>query len=170
MTKEGKTLRARGRFYAYLLKENAVILSYCTRNIGIYIHTSSNSNKPNLYKCILSSESQNILLHDNILYTKQPNAYIHSLIEVHDQLLRLFLPFSNIQQLFPCLQSLARSMLYLLYVWPSSKCPIRHGCQWRACSLVNFNQRLTAGCQGSTSFPSTLNRWQQTAHHPALSE
>lgn len=40
-----------------------------------------------------------------------------------------------------------------LRVWPSSKCPIRHGCQWRACSLVNFNQRLTAGCQGSTSFP-----------------
>lgn len=26
-----------------------------------------------------------------------------------------------------------------------SKRPIRHGCQWRACSLVNFNQRLTAG-------------------------
>lgn len=52
--------------------------------------------------------------------------------------------------------STALRVLSLSHAWPSSN---PHSCQRLACNLVNFNQRLTAGCQGSTSFPSTLNRW-----------
>lgn len=61
----------------------------------------------------------------------------------------------------------ASRALSLSHAWPSSN---PHSCQRLACNLVNFNQRLSAGCQGSTSFPSMLNRWYQTGHHSSLSE
>lgn len=65
-----------------------------------------------------------------------------------------------------------------------SKRPIRHGCQWRACSLVNFNQRLTAGRDQEPSFffflffsrlhflstSARKNRWQQSGHQSAQPE